>query len=318
VKKPRTKFYTSPSLSTSPSIYSIPSISKLHPHELSPEEILPIQQRLVELDAKEKYLMEERQILTEQLARLHQNTMDQNNNPRTPEEGRKISHSQYQPIYGKKDQNEHQRSIIINDGSIQKSPEVFSVLTPASQRVLQQVLNQNQLTTLQMKENGNNKGNQTELRDKLALLNEDSPYKPKSCPTTLKRRHSLYYNPNTAPSSVSLLPEKSQNNPKSEAVSGISNNSESTKPEESIRTPSGSPFADPSLQRLSRRVKIVLKPKGQIFPRTKERGSPCGLLNPETPRQAIPHPHPSSLENNKETDLFHDRLDDNWLTWDEI
>jgi hypothetical protein len=322
LKKPRTNNYSSPSNSVSPrktssSIYSSPP-SKFRDMNSTSQ----IQQRLDELNVKEKSLIEERQILTEQLARLRQNEeLNQFNNSSQPP-----GNSSQKPVVNAKNGTVHLKRAYPDEIEAKADTEVLSVLSPASQRVLQQVLHQNNSKDQVVNPNGRETG-----RDKVSRLNEDSPYKPKYS----KQSHSTPRRQSSPPMENTNVSSMSPTIATSPVQTTMSDGEQET-----TSLPNQSPedqklslaFSDPksisSLQRLSRRVKIVMKPSGQIFPR--QRVNQNGLFNPETINSPSPNITPmpttpmvneyyTSEDPNRQTDVFdQNNTDDNWLSWDEI
>lgn len=228
---------------------------------ISTQLIVPIQQRLMELDVTENSILEERSFLTQQLAKLQQLCLLQS----------EASPNGYSPS-----NSETNKKKTVSDVS------VLSVLSPTAQKVLQQVL---------VNKNGLTKETEKQERQRKSILNnqQDSPYKPKV--ESRNNKEPIWDRFNCSPRTVKH--GKRVLNFNEETEKEINNNTESAK--------SVTCLTHPSLQRLSRRVKIILRPKGQIYPRTSR------------------FIQDSDFSPIQSTTLNVDRVDqeDNWFPWDE-
>jgi len=347
VKKPRTSSYKS---SPGKAADAVPLSLRLVPTGPATSDLRGsissglIQQRLVELHVKEKSLIEERQILTEQLSRLLNQDPDVRNSENFVNSGES---EQFRP--------NAKRSLRDEVENIEP-PEVLSVLSPASQRVLQQVLQKNNSTPT-VPENPvrkSRKSKQESSKIKIYPLGNDSPYKPKQdCKDSGARRQMIYENTaipepvemvNPAENDGDSLESRKQslgreplaelavpNAAGSEGLNEIPgegdqrmvvmNSPPMTNSEQKLSLAISDPSYS-SLQRLSRRVKIVMKPSGQIFPRSRQRVNQRGLFNPTNQNfqslSSTPLKENITVDSSKPTDVFDDNNnDDNWLSWDE-
>lgn len=282
-----------------------------------------IQQRLDELSAKEKSLYEERQILTEQLARLRQNqqpNFDINSAKQLQKQFNFEINASKQPnqINGNISHNGHNlKRTAPSDENLPKSPvetEVLSVLSPASQKVLQQVLHNNSKPT-------QDQVVKQSIREKVSLLSNDSPYKPtKNRQNYTHRRRSLYIPVETSNSNLMSKQANVETSPQSNGSDGEQSDPASPptcpSPEQKLNSLS---FSDPksisSLQKLSRRVKIVMKPSGQIFPRQKVSHNVSFDPDRNSPPPTIINP--TTVENpTKQSEEIDITDSDNWLPWE--
>lgn len=322
VKKPRTTY--SPTVVSPRFTVSTPSIYSSRPTNF--QELISgfqIQQRLDELSAKEKSLYEERQILTEQLARLRQNqqpNFDINSAKQLQKQFNFEINASKQPnqINGNISHNGHNlKRTAPSDENLPKSPvetEVLSVLSPASQKVLQQVLHNNSKPT-------QDQVVKQSIREKVSLLSNDSPYKPtKNRQNYTHRRRSLYIPVETSNSNLMSKQANVETSPQSNGSDGEQSDPASPptcpSPEQRLNSLS---FSDPksisSLQKLSRRVKIVMKPSGQIFPRQKVSHNVSFDPDRNSPPPTIINP--TTVENpTKQSEEIDITDSDNWLPWE--
>jgi hypothetical protein len=283
-----------------------------------------IQQRLDELNVKEKSLIEERQILTEQLARIRQNQDSQSNGLETD------GSSSLKPLVNTKIGTSHLKrsSPSTDESESQVETEILSELSPTSQRVLQQVLN----SMPKDNEVVNDSQFRESLRDKVSLLSDDSPNKPNYSTqnnNSTPRRQKQPVNVSSSPTVVASPVQATTTTTTNDGELSESNSPSKSLDDQKLSLAFSHPKFISSLQRLSRRVKIVMKPSGQIFPR--QRGTAGtnqnGLFNPDlnslspntTPMTtSMVNENYTSDETNKQTDIFDDNTNDNWLSWDEM